>query len=326
MTTAASPEPTEPSSPSLENVAKGTSSDADRSSPARMERLLGIIERSQPIARWGDTIEPLVRRAIGRGSRQDLLTGRWLGHPAHPAAVIVPMTCWFGSSLLDVVGGHRSADASRRLVGLGVLTVAPVAAAGAADWLDTSGAERRVGTLHALLNNVASALFATSWLLRRRGLRRTGIGFGMAGTATTAGAAFLGGHLTYRRGVGVNTTAFQSGPQEWHEVTLDCAPGAGEVVRGVADGAVLAVARDRNDRLHVMETRCTHRGGPLHEGELHDGCVVCPWHTSEFDLATGAVRRGPATVPQPVYEYRIEDGRLEVRRDEAGGLRSNIES
>lgn len=289
------------------------------------ERALETIERSQPLASWGDTIEPLLRRAVGRGHRSDLLTGRWLGHPAHPAGVIVPMSCWFGSSLLDIVGGARSGDASRRLIGIGVLTVAPVAAAGAADWLDTSGAERRVGTLHAVLNNVATALFAASWLARRRGLRRTGMSFGLAGTATTAGAAYLGGHLTYRRGVGVNTTAFQSGPQEWHEVTLDREPAVGDVARGVAGDTVLVVARDESDRVHVMETRCTHRGGPLHEGELHDGCVVCPWHASEFDVHTGAVRRGPASVPQPVYESRTVEGRLEIQRHETGGLRSNID-
>lgn len=289
------------------------------------ERVLDSVERSQPLATWGDTIEPLLRSAVGRGRRSDLLTGRWLGHPAHPAGVIVPMSCWFGSSLLDIAGGARSGDASRRLVGLGVLAVAPVAAAGAADWLDTSGAERRVGTLHAVLNNAATALFAASWLARRRGLRRTGIGFGLAGTATTAGAAYLGGHLTYRRGVGVNTTAFQSGPQEWHEVTLDREPAVNDVARGAAGDTVLVVARDESDRVHVLETRCTHRGGPLHEGELHDGCVVCPWHASEFDVHTGAVRRGPASVPQPVYESRTVEGRLEIQRHETGGLRSNID-
>jgi nitrite reductase/ring-hydroxylating ferredoxin subunit len=66
--------------------------------------------------------------------------------------------------------------------------------------------------------------------------------------------------------------------------------------------------------IHALAGRCTHRGGPLADGELVDGCVECPWHGSRFALEDGSVERGPAAFPQPLYETRVRDGRVEVRR------------
>ena len=59
-------------------------------------------------------------------------------------------------------------------------------------------------------------------------------------------------------------------------------------------------------------------GGPLSEGELKDGSVVCPWHGSRFCLADGSVLDGPATIPQPRYETRVRNGQIEVRAVGAG--------
>jgi len=33
---------------------------------------------------------------------------------------------------------------------------------------------------------------------------------------------------------------------------------------------------------------CPHRGGPLDDAPVEDGCVTCPWHGYRFDLLTGA--------------------------------------
>jgi nitrite reductase/ring-hydroxylating ferredoxin subunit len=76
----------------------------------------------------------------------------------------------------------------------------------------------------------------------------------------------------------------------------------------------------------VLEDRCTHRGGPLHEGDVEGQSIVCPWHGSTFDLRTGRVVRGPASVGQPAYESRVQDGRLQIRRHEEGALRRNAVS
>jgi nitrite reductase (NADH) small subunit len=49
----------------------------------------------------------------------------------------------------------------------------------------------------------------------------------------------------------------------------------------------VAVYRQRDGRLFASENRCPHRGGPLAEGVLGDGRIICPLHAHQFDLATG---------------------------------------
>ena len=108
------------------------------------ESAVAAIERADVIDRSSRALRPFVSRLVGDGVPRDLATGRWLGHPVHPAAVTVPLACWFGSTVLDLVGGRDARGAARRLVGLGVVGAFPVAATGAADWLDTADAEQRV--------------------------------------------------------------------------------------------------------------------------------------------------------------------------------------
>jgi nitrite reductase/ring-hydroxylating ferredoxin subunit len=62
-----------------------------------------------------------------------------------------------------------------------------------------------------------------------------------------------------------------------------------------------------------MEAACSHLGGPLEDGTLEDGCVVCPWHGSRFRLDNGEPVDGPAAIPQPCFETRVRDGQIEVR-------------
>ncbi|MBA3605446.1 MAG: Rieske (2Fe-2S) protein, partial [Acidimicrobiia bacterium] len=187
---------------------------------------------------------------------------------------------------------------------------------------DTADAERRVGVAHALGNQLAAAGFAASWLARRKDADGVGRLISLAALASASIAGFLGGHLTYRRGVGVNTTAFAAGPSDWTTIARLAEVPEHQPTAVATDDVVLLVHR-RGDDVVVLEDRCTHRGGPLHEGPVERGCIVCPWHDSAFDLATGAVRRGPASMPQPSYDVRVVDGRIEARRDEAGALRAN---
>src|SRR5262249_61903034 len=64
----------------------------------------------------------------------------------------------------------------------------------------------------------------------------------------------------------------------------------------------------------AIQARCTHRGGPLNKGRLEGSLVTCPWHGSQFDVCSGAVRRGPATEPVRVYRATVEGdvGRIDV--------------
>jgi 3-phenylpropionate/trans-cinnamate dioxygenase ferredoxin subunit len=56
-------------------------------------------------------------------------------------------------------------------------------------------------------------------------------------------------------------------------------------------------------KIHAIDNDCTHDGGPLSEGVVSDGCVVCPWHGAEFDLSTGKALTPPAV--EDVRSYRV---------------------
>ena len=54
---------------------------------------------------------------------------------------------------------------------------------------------------------------------------------------------------------------------------------------------------------------CLHAGGPLGNGTIQNGYVVCPWHNWMFHRLTGEARPGiPAAVPR--FELKEEAGEL----------------
>ena len=63
---------------------------------------------------------------------------------------------------------------------------------------------------------------------------------------------------------------------------------------------------------YAIDNTCTHRGGPLSEGELNGNQVTCPWHGAVFDVTTGQVSRLPAPKGVSSYNIRIEGGDIEV--------------
>jgi nitrite reductase/ring-hydroxylating ferredoxin subunit len=78
------------------------------------------------------------------------------------------------------------------------------------------------------------------------------------------------------------------------------------------DEADVLLARQRG-RVCALAHSCSHLGGPLSDGTLKDGSVVCPRHGSEFALEDGHVINGPATVNQPCLDVREQTGKIEVR-------------
>jgi nitrite reductase/ring-hydroxylating ferredoxin subunit len=89
----------------------------------------------------------------------------------------------------------------------------------------------------------------------------------------------------------------------------------GILVRGLAGDTPILLYKKGETICAIGET-CSHAGGPLAEGEVIGNEVQCPWHASRFDLCTGEVRGGPATVSQVRYEARMQNGQIEVRRSE----------
>lgn len=61
----------------------------------------------------------------------------------------------------------------------------------------------------------------------------------------------------------------------------------------VAGDRALALFR-LGERVFALDNTCRHLGGPLGEGELEGGFVVCPWHNWRYDVETGASPLNPA--------------------------------
>jgi nitrite reductase/ring-hydroxylating ferredoxin subunit len=112
--------------------------------------------------------------------------------------------------------------------------------------------------------------------------------------------------------VGVDQTVFEERTSGWTPVMRESDLPEGESRYAEVAGVGLVVARWEGE-VHALSNRCAHRGGPLDEGELHDGCVTCPLHGSTFRLADGAVERGPSPYPQPRWEARVRSGVIEVK-------------
>jgi nitrite reductase/ring-hydroxylating ferredoxin subunit/DMSO/TMAO reductase YedYZ heme-binding membrane subunit len=64
-------------------------------------------------------------------------------------------------------------------------------------------------------------------------------------------------------------------------------------------------------RVSAVSNTCRHQGGPLGEGRILNGCIVCPWHGYEYDPATGRAP-APFTEKVPTFRVRIEGGEVLV--------------
>jgi nitrite reductase (NADH) small subunit len=62
-----------------------------------------------------------------------------------------------------------------------------------------------------------------------------------------------------------------------------------------------------NGAYSAMDNVCLHRGGPLGEGTIENGKVVCPWHGWAYDPTTGATSHNP-NAKVAVYPLKIENG------------------
>lgn len=280
-----------------------------------MALLHKIVRRLEGID-WLDKLaEPLialVQRAVRPQPVTDLLSGARLGHPLHPMLTDLPIGAWSMSAVLDATGRPDTENAADLLVGAGILTALPTAASGWNDWSHTIGGERRIGVVHAAANTTALGLYTASLIARRTGNRRGGKALGLAGFAVLMVGGYLGGYLSFGRAVNVNHTAFEHRPDDWTPVLDDAELPEGQHRTARAGEASVLLSRQYGQVLAIANT-CSHAGGPLNEGQLADGCVTCPWHSSIFRLTDGSIVRGPASNPQPAYDTRIRDGHIEVR-------------
>src|SRR4051812_15913083 len=229
-----------------------------RRRPTPFDPLVRKIEGAGFLDAPGKAVAKQVRSLTSASSTvKEAVSGTWLGHALHPLLTDVVIGSFVSASLLDLLGGDDSGRASERLIEVGLATSAPTIASGLTDWAFTVLGDRRtrpVGLAHASANLTASTLYAASLAARRRGARGRGKLLGAAGGAVLAVGGFLGGHLSFTRGVGVNETTFDEGPGDWTAVD------AGELeedkpASAVAGDTPVLLLRHRG-HLHAIHDRC----------------------------------------------------------------------
>lgn len=157
-------------------------------------------------------VRPWARSWFGSGTRGTVLRGEWLGHALHPVLTDAVVGTWVSATLLDLLGGKDMSPAAQRLIGIGLLSAAPTAWTGWAEWSTAGPREQRVGLVHAVTNGVAIGAYAASWLARRRGEHGRGRRMAIAGAGVAGVGAYLGGHLAAARKVGSYNPAFDEAP------------------------------------------------------------------------------------------------------------------
>lgn len=204
---------------------------------------------------------------------KNALHGTWLGHPLHPVLTDIPVGAWTLAMVfdaLDGLGGRKELRSGADVaVGIGLLGALGAAVTGATDWSETDGRAKTIGLLHGLLNVGATALYATSFFMRKKRKQRSqAIALSMLGFAIANASAYLGGHLVFGEQIGVDHTATPDAtqPEKFRAVIaedklLENTPTRVEV----QDTAIVLVRRAK--RIFALSATCPHLGGPLDEGK-----------------------------------------------------------
>jgi nitrite reductase/ring-hydroxylating ferredoxin subunit/uncharacterized membrane protein len=285
------------------------------------DRPVDAVPSSDLLGRIAAAVQPPLAAALEgdgplRGPIKDILHGTFLGHPLHPLLTDVPIGAWTITALcdaLEIAHVRRYRDAADLTLVVGVFGALASAVTGLADWSDTKDEPQRTGMLHAIVNSSALACYLGSLAARRSGARGVGIAAAAGGYALLIAGAYLGGELSFGMQLGVKHTAVPIEPPKTFVHASDeteLAPGRSypAEARGVP-----VLLSNQGGELCAVSGVCTHRGAPLADGDVTDGCVRCPWHGSRFALATGAVVEGPATFPLAHFETKRGAGGIAVR-------------
>jgi 3-phenylpropionate/trans-cinnamate dioxygenase ferredoxin component len=71
--------------------------------------------------------------------------------------------------------------------------------------------------------------------------------------------------------------------------------------------------------VYAIDNRCTHDNGPLGEGRLQRGRVICPRHGAAFDARTGRVLSLPAVHDVRAYAVTVSGEDVYIDCDEQNG-------
>jgi len=187
-----------------------------------------------------------------------------------------------------------------------------------------SSAKKRA-TLHLIVNLSAVTLFAVGAMIRGGAPAEpvlTQQAIQIAAFVLLGVGGWLGGELVAKNQIGVVNR--YAGAGSWSEAVLhstsgklltvarsdELKPNQMKLLRIDDERIVLA----RTEEGYVaFQDRCPHKGGSLAGGVMICGTVQCPWHGSQFDCTSGAVKAAPASVAIKTYEVVEKNEEVKVR-------------
>jgi nitrite reductase/ring-hydroxylating ferredoxin subunit/uncharacterized membrane protein len=249
------------------------------------------------------------------------------GHPIHPALIPFPFAFLTGAFLFDgagrVSGNSNWWTTGGYLAAAGIVTALLAAVPGFIDYLRTvppNSSGKRRATKHMLLNLSAVLLFIVATWLRSGSVapETPVVLFEGLGVAMLSFGGWLGGVLVSRNQISVDHRYARAG--KWNEESVTTSSGPITVALSDEldvdqmkllrlDGRRLVLARTKEGYV-AFDDRCTHKGGSLAGGVMIGGVVQCPWHGSQFDCRSGAVKAGPAKEGVETYRVREEEGKV----------------
>jgi uncharacterized membrane protein len=143
----------------------------------------------------------------------DVLQGKWLGHPLHPAIVHIPIGAWIGACLLDLGywlewTGPVFAQLALYLVAAGLLGALLAVPPGIADWIEIKKEKPawKLGLYHMALNLGAALVWAVNCGLRI-GADHVVTGpvliTSLVGTGVVLASGYIGSLMVFDHGIGV---------------------------------------------------------------------------------------------------------------------------
>ena len=248
-------------------------------------------------------------------------------HPIHPMLIPFPIAFLVGALGFDIAGVVLDNPDLWRTGGwlalAGIAAALVAAVPGFIDFIYTvppdSSAKRRA-TLHMTVILTAGALFAAAAFMRAGVANEptgTTIAIEAIAIAFLSAGGWMGGVLVGRNQISVDHR--YAGAGKWREERISITAGTPAKIAQASELQVdqiklihtgqgrIVLARSESGWL-AFDDRCTHRGASLADGVMICGTVQCPWHGSQFDGTSGAVRAGPASEPIRTYKVEEKDG------------------
>ena len=273
----------------------------------------------QPIQDKGSALVKEAYQAAGPAGQavKNAMHGVWMGHPLHSAITDAPVGSWTAAFVLDVLeasGQEQYGPGADTAIAVGLVGAVGSAVSGMTDWSETHGGSQRLGAMHGIINMGAALLYATSYALRKSGKRGLARSLSFAGYGLVGAGAYLGGVLSYRQRIGVDNSVSLDDrlPEEFTTVCVESDLTEDQPKKVSVNGLEVVLVK-QGAQIFALGEKCAHLGGPLSEGKVEGGAIICPWHGSRFCIKDGNVVDGPAVHPQPKFDVQVRDGQVLLR-------------